>query len=362
VRIGIDVRELGGRATGLGRYLAGLLGAWQELPEMREHELLLFSAKPVPIRAGGSLRVRTALVPGAGDVWWEQLKLASAANHHALDVFFAPGYTAPLRLAVPLVLTIHDVSFVAHPEWFGWREGTRRRTLTRLSARKARTILTVSDFSRAEIVAHLGVPADAVRRVYNGFTPPADALPGASDPRELLVLYAGTILSRRHVPDLVRAFRAVAEHYPRASLAIVGDNRTYPREDVGALVRDAGLGARVMVHDYADEGLLANLYHRARVFVFLSEYEGFGLTPLEALSAGVPSVLLDTPVAREVFGRAAAYVEDTSESAVATAIEKLLVDGSARQSILAAAPAVLARFSWTRAGRETLDALVGAAQ
>jgi glycosyltransferase involved in cell wall biosynthesis len=362
VKIGMDARELGGRATGVGRYIRGLLGAWRELPEMRQNELLLFSPRPIPIQAAGTPNLRTVVLPGAGDVWWEQLDLASAANRHDLDVFFAPGYTAPLRLSVPLVLTVHDVSFAAHPEWFGWREGTRRRTLTRLSARKARTILTVSDFSKAEIVAHLGAAAGNVRRVYNGFTPPADVVPGGLPARELLVLYAGTIMNRRHVPALVRAFRRVAGHHPDASLALVGENRTHPHEDVAAVVREAGLGGRAIVHDYADDGLLANLYRRARVFVFLSEYEGFGLTPIEALSAGVPPVLLDTPVAREVCGGAAAYVGDTSESTVAAAIERLLVDDDARRSILAEAPAVLSRFSWTHAGRETLEALAGAAR
>jgi glycosyltransferase involved in cell wall biosynthesis len=342
--------------------MAGLLGAWDRLPEARQHELVLFSPAPLPTASTDNLRLQSVVLPGSGDVWWEQIDLASAANGRALDVFFAPGYWAPLRLAVPLVVTIHDVSFVAHPEWFGWREGTRRRTLTRLSARRARTILTVSDFSKREIVAHLGVPPEAVRRVYNGVTPPADRERGSSDPGELLVLYAGTILNRRHVPALIRAFRTVADAHSAASLAIVGDNRTYPREDVVSIVRDCGLSGRVVLHDYADEGLLANLYRRARVFVFLSEYEGFGLTPLEALSADVPSVLLDTPVAREVCGPAALYVKDTSEAAVAAGIERLLLDEDARRAILAERPGVLDRYSWARAGADTLAVLVGAAR
>jgi glycosyltransferase involved in cell wall biosynthesis len=338
-----------------------MLAAWSDLPDARQHELLLFSPSPIALDGIPNPGAHVVVLPGAGDVWWEQMDLAGAANQHALDVFFAPGYTAPLRLAAPLVVTIHDVSFVAHPEWFGWREGARRRVLTRLSARKARTILTVSDFSKSEIVAHLGVAPDIVRRVYNGITPPGD--PGAMErqARGDLVLYVGTILNRRHVPALVRAFRSVATRNPNASLAIAGENRTHPREELTALVRDLGLNGRVSVHDYAAEGLLADLYRQARVFVFLSEYEGFGLTPLEALSVGVPPIVLDTPVAREVCGSAAAYVSDTSESVVAGAIEQLLADDTARRSVLVEAPRVLSRYTWAAAGRDTLDALVGAA-
>ena len=80
------------------------------------------------------------------------------------NVLFAPAYTAPLASPVPVVLTVHDVSFCAHPEWFSWREGMRRRLLTRRSARRAARVLTVSQFSRDEIVRHLGVARRARRR------------------------------------------------------------------------------------------------------------------------------------------------------------------------------------------------------
>ena len=89
---------------------------------------------------------------GAGrGTWWEQTHLRRAVRGDALDVFFAPAYTAPLGIAVPLALTIHDISFVAHPEWFRWREGLRRRWLTRRAAHAAAVVFTDSQFSRSEI-------------------------------------------------------------------------------------------------------------------------------------------------------------------------------------------------------------------
>jgi glycosyltransferase involved in cell wall biosynthesis len=257
-----------------------------------------------------------------------------------------------------VVLTVHDVSFCAHPEWFGWREGLRRRTMTRLSAKRAHTVLTVSDFSKGEIVRRLGVAPGMVRRVYNGLPRPAgrsDELPSEA---EQLVLYVGSILNRRHVFELIEAFGAVAARHPRTSLAIVGDNRTYPRQNLAAVAERQELGDRVRLYDYVDEDLLAKLYRRARVFAFLSEYEGFGLTPLEALAAGVAPVLLDTPIAREICGEAACYVPDTRVSTVAPALERLLVEERERRALLEHAPAVLSRYSWERAGRETLEALI----
>jgi glycosyltransferase involved in cell wall biosynthesis len=106
---------------------------------------------------------------------------------------------------------------------------------------------------------------------------------------------------------------------------------------------------------------LSSLYSAATAFAFLSEYEGLGLTPLEALTCGVPSVLLDTPVARESCGDAALYVHKGDIRATAAALEQLLFNAGIRESLLAAAPAVLARYDWPQAARETLAVLEGAA-
>ena len=96
------------------------------------------------------------------------------------------------------------------------------------------------------------------------------------------------------------------------------------------------------------------LYARARAFAFLSEYEGLGMTPLEALAAGVPPLLLDTAVAHESCGDAALYVGPGDLPATARALEDILADEATRSRLIKAAPAALARYSWPRAARETL--------
>jgi glycosyltransferase involved in cell wall biosynthesis len=99
------------------------------------------------------------------------------------------------------------------------------------------------------------------------------------------------------------------------------------------------------------------------VFVFLSEYEGFGLTPLEALSAGVPIVVLDTPVAREIYGDAAWYVPgDSDVRGAAAAIRTLLDEPGTRARLLREAPGVLARYSWDTAAEATLTGIEGIAR
>lgn len=359
MRIGVDAREIGGRPTGAGRYLAGLLREWATSDRTRAHEFVLYAAEPVAMPLDRH-RFATRIVAGPPGTWWEQARVPSVAARDHLDVWFAAAYTAPLRLSIPIVVTIHDLSFVAHPEWFRLREGARRRFVTRRTAARAHAIITVSECSRAEIVDRLGVPESKVRVIPQGIGVVAEGLTPRSAPGDPRVLYVGSVFNRRHVPDLVRAFAALARRHVGASLDLVGDDRSFPAEDVAGLVERQKLGDRLRWHRYAPESRIRELYARARAFAFLSEYEGLGMTPLEALAAGVPPVLADTAVARESCGGAALYVPLGDIRAATDALERALFDEAARRAILAAAPAILSRYTWPRAAAETLAVLEAA--
>jgi glycosyltransferase involved in cell wall biosynthesis len=282
--------------------------------------------------------------------------LAGALRRDRPDVLLAPAYSAPLASLCPYVLAMHDVSFSAHPEWFGWREGARRRFIARLAARKARLVVTGTAFSRGEVARYLGVATDRIRVIPYGLgMVPVAAGPADRDP---LVLFVGSIFNRRHVPELIEGFALAARTQPGLSLEIVGANRTHPPQD---LHRMAALpSAAVRVRDWVDDAELLRLYRRARVFAFLSEYEGFGFTPLEALAAGATPVVLDTAVAREVIGPAAVYVAQPTPDAVAEGLRSAL-DSTTAARIAAAAPGVLSRYDWRDTARQTLLALEEAA-
>jgi glycosyltransferase involved in cell wall biosynthesis len=364
MRIGIDARELCGRPTGVGRYLSGLLSEWAIGDGARRHEFVLYTAAPFSMSLDAR-RFATRIVPGRPGTIWEQFHLPRAVAADHLEAWFAPGYTAPLNLHVPTVVAIHDLSFAAHPEWFRFREGIRRRWFTRRAAAAASAIVTISEFSRRELVERLEVPAEKIHVIRPGITNSQlriDNLQGVirnpqSEIRNPTVLYVGSIFNRRHVPDLIRAFAPIARRRPGAALDIVGDNRTYPHENLRRTIDSEGLLTTAQWHDYVSDAQLHDLYAHAGAFAFLSEYEGLGLTPLEALAAGVPSVLLDTAVARESCGDAAAYVPVSDLPATTRALEAVLFDDATRSRLLAAAPAVLAKYSWPRAARETLSVL-----
>jgi glycosyltransferase involved in cell wall biosynthesis len=359
LHIGIDGRELVGQPTGVGRYLTALLHGWADLPSMPHHFTTILPADPPADLAALGERFAWVVERAAtAGTWWEQTRLPRQIARARPDVFFAAGYTAPLRLACPLVVTIHDVSFFAHPEWFRAREGWRRRWLTRSAARRARAVVTVSEFSAEEIVRWLHIPRERIVIAPHGAPTPAthaeDSAGGA------LVLFVGSLFNRRRIPELIEAFAEASRPVPGARLVLVGDNRTHPRLDPAALASAHGVGDRVQWRAYVDEAELGRLYAAARVFVFLSDYEGFAMTPLEAIAHGAAPILLDTPIAREVYGGAALLVPP-DPAAIAGALVTLLTDDRAHADLLAAGRRRLARYSWARTAERVLRTLERAA-
>ena len=175
------------------------------------------------------------------------------------------------------------------------------------------------------------------------------------------ILFVGSLFNRRHIPELIHAFAHVASAMPEATLVLVGDNRTRPHLDPLTIARDAGVADRVQWRAYVGDAELDALYDAARVFAFLSDYEGFAMTPLEALAHGVPSVLLDTPVSREVYGDAARLV-DATPAHIAAGLLELIEDETARAAVLAGGRRVLERYRWGETARRVRTAIEAAAR
>ena len=354
MRIAIDAREIVGKPTGAGRYLSEILSAWAKVPGTAAHEFVLCSPEACSPNRWVPLRISNVSAAGSGTVW-EQLVLPRLIKTAGADVLFAPAYTAPLICPVPIVLTVHDVSFAAHPEWFSWREGLRRRVITRASARRAARVLTLSDFSKREAVRHLGLDQSRVDVIYLGTTTlrataPSQLRTVGHDRREPLVLFVGSLFNRRHVPELIEGFAQLSARHDTARLEIVGDNRTTPAIDVDDLIARSGVADRIRARQYVSDAELSALYARASAFAFLSEYEGFGLTPLEAMAAGIPVVVLDTDVAQPEPGL------------IAAALERLLADGEERSRLIEAGAAQVGRYSWDECARRTLQVLLACAK
>lgn len=349
--IGVDARELEGKPTGVGVYLRNILDRIS-LPQ--GGRLLLYFKNRIPDNLPANAEP-VLLKSGGGNLFWQQWSLCRDLNRRNVRLFFSPANAAPWNYRGINVMTIHDISFFRHPEWFTLKERISRRLNTRRSLHNARRIYAVSPPAREELISTLHLHDTTVLVTPNGVTPrqadPArrEALRrshGLQDSR--LILFVGSIFNRRHVPLLIEA---VAVLDASCRLVIIGENRTHPREDLSALAARLGLEQRVSILDYATDAIVEEHYRMADLFVYLSEYEGFGIPPLEAMSYDVPCVLSSTPHMDRIFQDAAHFAKALTTDEVRKAIDRCLQDDAERERLTKAGRALAQRYSWDETAR-----------
>jgi glycosyltransferase involved in cell wall biosynthesis len=314
------------RRTGAGtaRYIRCLLG---ELGRS-EIELRRYSF-------GGRARW---LVP-VTDVAWYLTALPKLALRDRVDVLHCPSIRAPTRPSVPLVVTVHDLAVLRHPQTFNrW---TRRYSQVVLPyvTRSAARIITGSEFTRSELVDLLNVPERKIRVIPYGVGAPFSPEGPAADGD--YVLAVSTLEPRKNLTRLVEAFnRASLEG---CELRVVG-----ARGWGGVRVE----GERVHWLGRVDDAELARLYRGARCVAYPSLYEGFGLPVLEAMACGAPVVASRIEPAIEVGNGAVVLVDGRDADALAAG----LVEAVARRTELARlGPRRAARFDWRMAAEATLE-------
>ena len=362
LRIGIDGRAFASPAAGIRRYVNGLTRA------------LLSIGEPLAVVALGG-RDSSALPTGAGyvaeplhppsNLGWMLIGLPCAARRAAVDIIHAPAYTAPFWSPVPVVLTIHDVSYERCPQWYPYRRDWARRAFYRRSAHVASRILTVSRFSATEITVAYRIPAERMTvtplGVDDGFAPAdpdlsAGQVTGVSQP---YLLHVGDLHERRNLTMLVDAVLAARRHiggaFPALSLVLAG-------KDLGVGDAVSGIAARAGAADAVvrlgpvSEKRLRTLYRGALALAYPSLYEGFGLPLVEAMACGTPVIASDTASIPEVLGDAGRLVDPEDGQAWTSAIIDVVNNEQTRGSLRAAGLRRAAEFTWERTARLTLDA------
>ena len=311
------------------------------------------SARLPALRPGAYavLRPRPRLVHRAGHAW-EQLVLPARAARLRAPLLLCPANLAPVASS-RTVLVLHDAAALRHPRWYAKAYATWQRRLLPVLAARARRIVTVSEFSRSELVELLAVDPARISVVPGGvdarFTPQADA---AAARRALwlerpYVLCVASHTARKNLAALAPAARALAAG--GAELVVAGGHRPQ-------FAAEQGLEPlRLLGH--VDDALLPGLYAGAEAFVLPSLYEGFGLPVLEAMAAGTPVVATRAGALPETCGTAAVLVDDAGE--MQEALPALLSDAARRERLREAGRERAKAFTWERTAGE-IDALLRA--
>jgi glycosyltransferase involved in cell wall biosynthesis len=292
----------------------------------------------------------------------EQVELPWKVRGQALDVLWSPGYTAPVFCRVPQVVSILDMQYRRFPDDLSWLARLTTDILLRLAAWRIRHILTISEFSRSEIVHFLGTDPARITVTHlaasEAFAAASvcglpSALPASAVESGFLLCVANTY-PHKNVHTLVEAYRRIADVYPQALVLVGKARRGEPLLTDALASLPPVCRERVIRLDGLAFPELVALYQRCAVCIFPSLYEGFGLPVVEAMLAGVPVVASDIPTHREVGGTAIAYADGRSAAAWCAAIAReLQFPGDTRLRQQQSASRQARSFSWKRTAERT---------
>jgi glycosyltransferase involved in cell wall biosynthesis len=358
MRLGIDGRELvAGARTGIGRYVREVLRAaaargWRSM--------VYGDTRTVLADAPAGVALTRLAAPGTR--WWDQVALPRALRRGGADVFLSPYYKGPVVAPCPVVLTVHDLYFIG----YGGRRPLRDAALTaaaRLYARRARAIVTDSEYSRRAVVERLGVNPAKVTAIGVAVgaefvpTPLAAATRARYGLAASYVLFVGNFMPHKNVDGLLFAWASLPATLRAAHRLVLAGGDTGRRPQLEALTRALDVTASVVFPGRIDDANLPALYSACAAFVLPSLDEGFGLPAVEAMACGAPVIVSDRGALPEVAGPGAAVVDVAAEGALAAALARVLLEPEHRDALRRRGRARASDFAPDRTAGRVLDLL-----
>ena len=370
MRIGIDISRTVGERTGVGSYAASLVRGLADIDAENEYLLYPYFWECFPPD------FRRARVPKRPNfrLWAEDLPLEEIHRRWMteeadnvvgqVDVVHSTAFTAPLLKKSHLVVTVHDTTFLSYPEFH--TQSNREFCLRNINwaAQRAAMIIVPSLSTRRDLLRHYPIPEERIAVIPEAA---AEDFYSVRDPNEVrrvlakhgifynYLLFVGAIEPRKNLVTLIRAaVDLLKKGQPRYLLVIAGASG-WLNSDVYQWVQSLGLQDGVRFLGYVEAEELRILYSAARVFVYPSLYEGFGLPVLEAMACGAPVITSNTSSLPEVAGEAAILVPPTDVGELKQAIEVVLSDRSLRLRLRQQSLKQAARFSWRETARRTLE-------
>jgi glycosyltransferase involved in cell wall biosynthesis len=363
VRVAIDARKL--HDFGIGTYIRNILRQLARLD--RETEYLLICQprdRELALSLGDNFRVEVDTSPPYS--FREQLSIPWTLLRTRARVLHEPHYVLPPLVRCKSVVTIHDCIHLRFPQYLPNRAAlTYARAQMGSAARRSHRILTVSEASKRDILHYFPVHPEKITVIYNAIDerfavpPPEEDVQRVAERyqlRDRFVLYVGNVKPHKNLERLIDAFHVLRQSpgLDDVKLVLIGDEisryaalrRAVHRYNLHKFVRFLG---------FLSDETLAIVYRLARVFVFPSLYEGFGLPPLEAMASGTPVVTSNVSSLPEVTGDAALLVDPTVAEAISDAMRRILTDPAVAADLSARGLKRAREFSWEQAAARIRD-------
>lgn len=360
MRIGIDARLVHYRQAGISRYTTQLIEALANL-DIEDELIVLQSIKSrQDLVKNGRFAIRRLFTPSHHTL--EQTILPLELARFRLDVLHSPDFIPPFRAKVRSVITIHDLVFLLYPQFLTKPAAAYYGQIDQ-AVRRADAIIAVSHSTKRDVMQLLGVPDHKITVIHEAASPVFRPLRSEDLARRVrerfgirgeFLLFVSTIEPRKNVPTLLRAFRQLLDSYrPEVQLVLAGE-KGWLYEEVFDLAERLGLQDQILFLGRVTTEELVWLYNTAQALVAPSIYEGFGLTPLEAMACGTPVVVSDVPSMREVVADAGISVDPTDVDDLAVGMWRVLSDEGLRKTLIEKGLKRAELFSWEKAARETL--------
>ncbi len=326
--------------------------------------------------------------------FWTLGRLSWEMIWHRPDILFIPAHTMPLIYPKKTINTIHDIAFFRESNLYRsdqvktsklifkkiielivrvitrgkYRSGSLDYLYwaTDFALRKAKKIITVSNFTKEDILkAYPEVKADKIKIVHNGYNHELYKVINDDDKiRSILekyglekpyFLYVGRIEKKKNIPLLIESLSFLRDNYPQITekMVLIGD-ASFGYDEVKYVIEEFNLNKEVLMPGWVDEADLPYIFNGATAFVFPSKHEGFGIPILQAMACGVPIAASDIAVFHEVAANSILYFDNTSRSAIANALAKIVQDDNIKQQLKASGLVTCQNFSWEKCARETL--------
>lgn len=348
MRVAIDGTPLLGARTGVATMVESLVAGFAGRDDTDVVAYAVSGRMALNGTVPNGVRTARSRLP-AKVAWWFWERVDRPRIEHwtgAVDVVHGTNYVGPPS-ASPVVVTVHDLTFLRFPEMCT-ADTLRFPRLIRRAIGRGAHIHVPSDFVRGEVIDEFGVEPSRVVRIHHGLTTSTAGDPqrgrdraGAAE----YVLAVGTVEPRKNLPALVRAFDAIARDRAGLVLVIAGPSG-WGADALTAAIHAARAADRIHRIGYVSPSERADLLAGARVFAYPSLYEGFGFPPLEAMAAGVPVVAGAAGALPEVLGDAALLVEPDDVDALAEALAQLLDNPALREQLVTRGRSRAAAYRW----------------
>lgn len=361
MKIGVDAHVLSGKFQGSRTYLANLYKAI--LPRDTNNEYFFFGHWDGASPFGTD--VNYVEYPSHSRLKRLLYQTPPLVRKYGIELFHST-YISPLYLPCKSLLTVHDILFETHPQFFNRSEVIRNKLLVRRSVRHAAQIHTVSEYSRQSLSTLYRIPEQRIKVVANGVDQSIYSPKGKDAAIERVakqfnvrdyILCVGRLEPRKNHSGLIKAYIHLKQSNVGIGPLVIVGQRDFSYDTIFEMLRENGLEDSVRVLESVSDQLLPDLYRAARVFVYPSFAEGFGIPPLEAMACGTPVVTSNTTALGEVVGNAGLTVNPFKHEEIADAISAILFDPALASNLVTEGLRQAQRWSWDNAACSYLDAI-----